>query len=168
MVADSHSRHDGPVAGPGTLTDEQRAHIRSAAESDLYRNSPVPASVLDELDAELCRCVDIPYAARSRLANLYPAGIDPASAVREDWNEAFQAGALRRFSDSSIDFPLRYPRRGGGIAEASIKRRTMGEGLGWILNFIPDANQLSIPGDASSSEPNGKTYPTSSLTPWTA
>lgn len=159
MVADSHSRHDGPVAGPGTLTDEQRAHIRSAAESDLYRNSPVPASVLDELDAELCRCVDIPYAARSRLANLYPAGIDPVSAVREDWNEAFQAGALRRFSDSSIDFPLRYPRRGGGIAEASIKRRTMGEGLGWILNFIPDANQLSIPGDASSSEPNGENLP---------
>lgn len=153
MAASIHDQHDGHATVTETLTDEQRAHIRSAAENDLYRHSPVPASVMNELDVELCSCVDIPYAARSRLANLYPAGIDPVSAVREDWSEAFRAGALRRFSDSSIDFPLRYPRRGGGIAEASIKRRTMGEGLGWILNFIPGADQLALPGDGGSSEP---------------
>lgn len=146
MASDEQDRRPGDRPAAGTLTDEQRSRIRGAAGSDLYRRFPVPPAIMDELDADLGACVDITYAARSRLANLYPAGTDPVSAVREDWGEAFRAGALRLFSGSSIDFPLRYPRRGGGIAEASIKRSTSGEGLGWFLNFIPDAGQLEIPG----------------------
>lgn len=143
MSEQTEERVPGGAANP---TEEEAGRIRAAAQTELYRRTPLPAAVLEELDRDLTAFADIPYAARSRLVNLYPAGTDPVEAVRADWREAFDAGAVRPFSESSIDFPLRYPRRGGGIAEASIKRRTRGEGLGWFLNFVPDADALSLPG----------------------
>ncbi len=126
------------------LKDEDRLLISQTANLAKYRNSPVPAQILELLSDDLTLFASIPYSSKSRLSALYGQGFDFMALIAADWKEAYTQGVLRMHNERTISFPTHVAMANGEAVEVAVSKNAQEGGLAWFLSYVPKVELMKL------------------------